>query len=169
MKFIVLCFLSFASAQLRDFFYNRADLLIHKWDHYFDIYEENFKSIRDKAWDNGSKVVFCEIGVSGGGSLQMWIDYFGSDHIELYAIDIDPRVKIFESMIPGVTIFIGDQGDPLFLESIKQHMPPLDILLDDGGHFMDQQKITFDHLYSHVKENSGVYICEDTHTSYWLE
>ena len=44
----------------------------------------------------------------------------------------------------------------------------IDILIDDGGHTMKQQRITFEEMYTHVKEE-GVYVCEDLHTSYWLE
>lgn len=43
----------------------------------------------------------------------------------------------------------------------------MDILVDDGGHSMSQQIITFEEMFSHIKED-GVYLCEDIHTSYWL-
>ena len=43
-----------------------------------------------------------------------------------------------------------------------------DIIIDDGGHFMHQQIITFEKMYPMVKDQ-GVYLCEDTHTSYWKE
>ena len=33
---------------------------------------------------------------------------------------------------------------------------------------MRQQIITFEELFDHVKEN-GVNLCEDMHTSYWIE
>jgi hypothetical protein len=39
-------------------------------------------------------------------------------------------------------------------------------LIDDGGHIMEQQIVTFEMLFDFVKFN-GVYLCEDTHTSYW--
>jgi hypothetical protein len=47
-------------------------------------------------------------------------------------------------------------------------MPPIDIIIDDGGHTMTQQIASFEALYSHVK-NDGIYLCEDTCTSYWYE
>jgi hypothetical protein len=47
-------------------------------------------------------------------------------------------------------------------------MPDLDIVLDDGGHTMLQQIVSFENLYMKVK-NGGLYIVEDTHTSYWHE
>lgn len=39
--------------------------------HYFDIYERHFEKFIGKG------INILEIGVSHGGSLQMWKDYFG--------------------------------------------------------------------------------------------
>jgi hypothetical protein len=47
-------------------------------------------------------------------------------------------------------------------------VPTFDIIIDDGGHTMNQQIITFQCIYNHMTEN-GVYLCEDLHTSYWKE
>jgi hypothetical protein len=109
--------------------------------------------------------VILEIGVSMGGSLQMWKHYFGPK-IQIYAIDIDPKCKQFED--ETTRIFIGSQSDRNFLKYVKESIPKVDILIDDGGHRMDEQIITFEELYGHVKDD-GIYLCEDTHTSYWKE
>ena len=42
----------------------------------------------------------------------------------------------------------------------------MDIIIDDGGHTMQQQITSFEELFDMLDEN-GVYLCEDTHTSYW--
>ena len=34
---------------------------------------------------------------------------------------------------------------------------------------MNQQRITFEEMFDHVKEDGGVYWAEDLHTSYWPE
>ena len=47
-------------------------------------------------------------------------------------------------------------------------MPEIDILIDDGGHTMNQITTSFIELFDHVKED-GVYAIEDLHTSYWLD
>jgi hypothetical protein len=47
-------------------------------------------------------------------------------------------------------------------------MPKIDILIDDGGHTMQQQIATYEELFPHIDPN-GVYLCEDLHTSYWPE
>jgi len=38
------------------------------------------------------------------------------------------------------------------------------IILDDGGHAMDQQQVSLGHLFKHV-EPGGMFIIEDIHTS----
>lgn len=40
------------------------------------------------------------------------------------------------------------------------------MILDDGGHTMVQQVISFKYLFPHVK-SGGLYIIEDLHISYW--
>ena len=107
--------------------------------------------------------VFVEIGVQNGGSIQMWKDYFGKD-VKLIGIDIDERCKQFED--DQVTIEIGSQEDIEFWNYFKNKYPRVDILLDDGGHSMKQQITTFKCMFPHIQDG-GIYMCEDTHTSYW--
>ena len=65
---------------------------IHKWMHYFDIYDRHFSKFR------GRPVVVLEFGVQYGGSAQMWREYFGPD-AKIYGVDIDPRCQHWEE--PG--------------------------------------------------------------------
>ena len=143
---------------LEKYFRENTGRLIHKCAHYFDIYETYFSKYR------GKEVVILEIGVNHGGSLQMWKYYFG-DKAKIYGVDINPECKKLEEK--GVEIFIGSQADKAFLKELTKKIPPIDILIDDGGHTMRQQIVTFEELFRHVKED-GIYICEDLHTSYWL-
>ena len=144
--------------KLLNFFEYKDHRAIDKWHHYFEIYERYLNKYKDQ------NITILEIGVSHGGSLQMWNDYFGKGS-QIYGVDINPHCKIFEEA--NVKIFIGSQSDRIFLRELKNAIPRLDILIDDGGHMMDQQKITFEELFDHVKDD-GIYICEDLHTSYWL-
>jgi len=144
---------------LEIYFRNNQKRLIEKPVHYFDIYDRHFNRYRNK------DVVIVEIGVFQGGSLQMWKDYFG-DKAKIYGIDIDPRCKSMEE--ENITILIGSQSDRIFLKSLQTQIPPIDILIDDGGHAMIQQIITYEELFPHIKED-GIYLCEDLCTSYWLE
>ena len=104
-----------------------------------------------------------EFGVSQGGSLQMWKEYFGPK-AKIFGIDINPNCKALEE--DQVEILIGDQEDRSFLASVKERIPRIDILIDDGGHTMAQQINTFEVLFPSIDAN-GVYLCEDLHTSYW--
>lgn len=144
--------------------------LIDKWNHYFDIYDRHFRPIRDQARKEKRKVQILEIGIYQGGSLQMWNNYFGGpDNVNIYAIDIDPNTKN-NVADPNITVFIGDQANRQFLRKLLTDIPhPLDIIIDDGGHMMHQQIISFEELYPKVGINGGVYLCEDLHTSYFPE
>ena len=119
--------------------YFRADTgrLIHKWVHYFDIYHRHFQRFR------GRPVVILEFGVSQGGSLQMWRDYFGPKAM-IYGVDIDPRCARLAGL--RMKVFIGDQEDREFLRTIAAEIGPIDILVEDGGHTMGQQIATFEEL-----------------------
>lgn len=141
---------------LEKYFYSNTGNLIHKWKHYFEVYERHFSKYR------GTDVVMVEFGVFQGGSLQMWKNYFGPK-AKIYGIDINPKCKTLEES--QVEILIGDQEDRNFLRSLKTLIPRVDILLDDGGHTMKQQITTFEELFPHVDKN-GVYLCEDLLTSY---
>ncbi len=145
------------TGHLRAFFDRHEDRLLHKWHHYFEIYERHFSRFR------GLPICIVEFGVSQGGSLQMWRDYFGPQAV-IHGVDINPACKQFEE--PGTFIHIGDQEDRSFLQSLANSLPPIDILIDDGGHTMRQQIHTFEEMFGAVKPE-GVYLVEDLHTSYW--
>lgn len=142
---------------LSRYFENNQGNCIDKWMHYFEIYHLWFEKYRNKP------VNILEIGVYQGGSLKMWKEYFGKN-ANIYAIDINPDCKQFED--EQTTIFIGSQEDRNFLKMVGEEIPPLDIIIDDGGHTMRQQIITFEEMYGKVKMD-GIYLCEDLHTSYW--
>ena len=132
------------TSDLEKYFHNNQGRYIDKWNHYFDIYEHHFNRFRNK------EVILLEIGVSQGGSLHMWKDYFG-EKAKIYGIDIDPRCKELEEK--NVEIFIGSQSDRNFLREVKESIPLVDILIDDGGHTMKQQIVSYEELFNHVKSD----------------
>lgn len=144
---------------LRELFEKHTGRLVNRWLHYLDVYHQHFGRYR------GHSPVVLEIGIFHGGSLELWHKYFGAG-LQLYAVDIDPECRKFED--EKTRILIGDQADRAFLAQVRREVPPVDILIDDGGHTMDQQIATFEELFPHVTER-GVYVCEDLHTSYWNE
>ena len=140
----------------QDFLTNDKNV-IHKWAHYFPIYERHFAR-----WQNRS-LVFWEVGISAGGSLQMWQRFFGPNAL-VVGIDINPHCKVHEA--PGIAVRIGDQSDPVFLNSVIDEFGPPDVVLDDGSHQMSHTWDLFECVYPRVPKN-GVYMVEDMHTSYW--
>ena len=140
-------------------FLSNQDLLIHKWKHYFPIYERHLARFRNQ------DVVMFEIGVSQGGSLRMWKRLLGP-HARIVGIDIDPRSA--GAAEDQVDVRIGSQADAGFMRSVVEEFGAPDIVLDDGSHRMEHVNATFDILYPLVPKN-GVYMVEDMHTAYWEE
>ena len=142
---------------LEKYFTTNSDRLIHKWQHYFDIYERHFSRFRN------TDVHVVEIGVGQGGSLQMWKSYFGNTAT---IVGVDNNAECARFAADAIRIVIGDQGDRDFLRRLREEIPRIDVLIDDGGHVMNLQIATFEELFPHISAH-GVYLCEDLHTSYW--
>jgi hypothetical protein len=130
-----------------------AGPVIWKWRHYFDIYHRHLAKFV------GRDVHVLEVGVYGGGSLKMWQDYFGPG-CRMYGVDREPACKAYED--GAVRVFIGDQADRAFWKRFKDEVPPLDVVLDDGGHMPHQQIATLEETLPHLRPG-GVYLCEDVH------
>lgn len=133
--------------------------LIHKWKHYFPVYERHFGRFVN------SDVVFVEIGCGKGGSLQLWKRWLGP-HARIIGIDINPYCATFAE--DQIEVRIGDQSDANFLASIVDEFGAPDIVLDDGSHKMSHIQASFAALYPNLSRN-GVYVVEDLHTAYWDE
>lgn len=129
-----------------------------KLKHYFKIYEELFEKYKNE------KINFFEIGINKGGDLQIWHKYFTNLN-KMYAVDINKECKLIENELPNTTIYIGDQGNKEFLKMLVDNVDDIDILLDDGGHQFHQQINSFNFLFKKIKEG-GIYLIEDTHSSY---
>lgn len=156
LKYLLREGLIHGSNDLERFFLENNHRLIDKWTHYFEVYDREFNRFRNK------RIRMLEIGVFSGGSLQMWKDYFGSQ-AEIIGVDINPKCKDYEE--DQITVEIGSQEDPGFLNYLMEKYGCFDIVLDDGGHTMRQQIISFQMLFPAVS-NGGIYLCEDCHTSY---
>lgn len=137
-----------------------------KWGyHYYTIhYQKHFSSFRYK------NIKLLEIGVGGydnpnfgGHSLRMWKAYFRFGKI--FSLDIYDKSPQEESRIK---IFNGSQVDEKFLMSICKEIGDLDLIIDDGSHINNHVIKTFEFLFPKLKKG-GIYVIEDTQTSYWKE
>ncbi|HVA09894.1 MAG TPA: class I SAM-dependent methyltransferase [Acidimicrobiales bacterium] len=131
---------------------------VHKWTHYFPAYESHFARYVNRP------VVFWEIGVAQGGSLQLWKRYFGP-YAQIVGLDVEDRTALAEDQI---AIRVGDQSDTGVLQGLLDEFGPPDVVLDDGSHVMRHVAATFAYLYPRMRPD-GVYMVEDLHTAYWPE
>jgi hypothetical protein len=126
------------------------------YHNYTAIYSQHFCNLRHEP------IKFLEIGIYTGKSVAMWENYF--TNAELHFMDITfERVQYFS---PRSKYHLLDQQDRAALKHFAHQVGQFDIILDDGGHTMEQQISSFVSLFPHVKKG-GMYIIEDLHTSYW--
>jgi len=121
-------------------------------------YTENYERFL-RPWQDKPIRIF-EIGVANGGSLAMWQGYF--PNASIYAIDIKESSR-FENA--RVKTCVADQAKR---DQLKQCMDQFggqfDLMIDDGGHSMEQQQVSLGFLFSYVRPG-GFYSIEDLHTS----
>ena len=139
-----------------------ADTNVHKWHHYFEIYEKHFDGYRNRP------ISMLEIGVFRGGSLRMWKQYFHPESV-IVGIDIDKSCQAHEHADENVHVRIGSQADPAFLAKVTEEFGPFDIILDDGSHKTHHQNVSFGALFRASLKDGGCYMVEDMHSNYWLK
>ena len=131
---------------------------------YTQHYENHFKNYKNK------NINLIEIGIGGfdgnycgGSSLKMWKKYFKKGKI--FGIDIYDKSFLNEKRIKT---FKGSQVDFLFLKDILEQIKTVDIIIDDGSHINEHVIESFKFLFPYLKLG-GLYVIEDTQTSYWEE
>lgn len=114
------------------------------------------------------RINLLEIGVggyeypeAGGKSLRMWKKYF--PFAKIFSIDIYDKSSLQENRIK---IFRGSQIDKNFLDKVTNEIGTIDIIIDDGSHINEHVIATFKLLFPKLKDG-GIYVVEDTQTSYW--
>ena len=149
-----------AESDLECLFYTHSGRCVHKWAHYLKVYEREFAHLR------GAPIRFLEIGVSEGGSLELWRSYFGEQAM-ITGIDINSACQ--NRVDPPNKVRTGSQTDAGFLANVVEEFGgELDVVLDDGSHVASHISMTFKLLFKHLKAG-GLYVIEDMHTAYWPE
>ncbi len=125
-------------------------------------YEAHFAAFRDKP------INLLEIGIggyedpaAGGASLRMWENYFS--RATIYALDMYDKSPHATNR---VKIYQGSQIDGDLLSRINGDAGGFDIIIDDGSHHPAHVIASFEMLFPYLKPG-GLYIVEDTQTSYW--
>jgi len=143
--------------ELRKFF-DEATHSSDKWEPYFEIYDKHLNHFR------GKPITLVEVGVQKGGSLEMWSNYLGPQ-AKIVGVDVDTACSELKYEQSNIDVVIGDQGSDEFWRDFLSKHDSIDIFIDDGGHTMEQQIVTFENVFPKLNLN-GVFICEDCHTSY---
>jgi hypothetical protein len=120
---------------------------------YMEIYSPIFNGLKDI-----TKVL--EIGVYQGESLKL-LSYFFKNAI-IHGIDVSDCQHLNSEVIK--TYIYNQENIEDLQEFISKVGGEFDLIIDDGGHTMKQQQISFGILFKELK-NNGVYIIEDLHTS----
>ena len=128
------------------------------FDAYFRTYEVLFSPLASR------DIHLLELGISQGGSLQMWRDYFSKGTIA--GIDISP-VPLDD---PGerIRIYQGLQQDTALLDRVRSETAPdgFDIIIDDCSHIGEFTALSFWHLFDRHLKPGGLYVIEDWGTGY---
>lgn len=123
---------------------------------YMTVYAPLFATYKDKP------INFLEIGIYKGDSVKLWEKYF--TNASLHFIDItDANIQYYSDR---AHYHFLDQTNAIALNQFGNSFGAFDIIIDDGGHTMEQQITSFKTLFDHVKPG-GLYIIEDIQTSYW--
>ena len=141
-------------SEFTELFLQHSGRTCDKWHHYLPIYDQLFNTFRQdpkKFSDEKSAFRFLELGVSKGGSLQLWRKYFGSSAV-IHGLDIDPRCSELSS--DDLPVHIGSQADPIFLAKLVEEMGGIDVVLDDGSHRAKHQRISFRTLFPLLAEGA---------------
>ena len=124
---------------------------------YQEVYEPHFEKIRNK------DINILEIGVWKGESTAALHEYF--PNATVYGIDIFVRTNPEEISIlkeDRVKWIKGDTMDPLIKDQCREAWPNVrfDIIIDDGAHWPEANRLTFKHLAPLLKKK-GKYFVED--------
>jgi len=135
-----------------------------KWGHHFycDTYQQYFDKLKDQP------ITLLEMGFGGyefpdkgGGSMKMWADYFTNPAAQLFVSDIyDKNLDGFDSRIK----FVKVSPDAFTFDVLRKI--DYDIIIDDASHNSNDIINAFTVLFPQIK-SKGIYVVEDTQTSYW--
>ena len=94
-----------------------------------------------------------------GASLRMWADYWPEANI--YACDIHESTLVNEGRIKS---WYADQSKEMDLERLVANCGgQLNIIIDDGSHEFEHQRITARTLLPWMMSNGGIMVIEDTY------
>lgn len=124
---------------------------------YTPEYELYFEPVR---YD---ELKILEVGVGGGESIQMWLEYFPNAYVFGLdkVCDTNPWNTRGAATHARYKFISGDQTDPTMWQCLlADHGYNWDIVIDDGGHFNDEVITTWVGMWPAVAPG-GLYCIED--------
>jgi len=126
----------------------------HRYDRCYEIYMEEKRE---------DAIKILEIGCFRGESTRAWFDYF--PNADIYTIDLFERVDA-----STIDVLNQDRVHWLKADSLNASLPmrirkewgdvQFDFIIDDGAHYPDANRLTFNNCFQFLKED-GVYFIED--------
>ena len=133
---------------------------------YNEVYEPHFEKIRHEEFN------FLEIGILRGASVDAHLDYF--PNAKIYAIDTFERkpptqIRTCNEPDPRFKWLKADSTDPYLTAKMQEAWGDIkfDIILDDGAHWFDPMRLTFEQC-SPMMSEKGKYFIEDMWPLCWM-
>eukprot|EP01060_Flectonema_neradi_P007930 TRINITY_DN15646_c0_g1_i1.p1 TRINITY_DN15646_c0_g1~~TRINITY_DN15646_c0_g1_i1.p1 ORF type:complete len:327 (+),score=51.49 TRINITY_DN15646_c0_g1_i1:34-1014(+) len=158
---------------------------VYPHHHYEGLYGKYLDALRTSPSINFLEIgLGCNMPAGPGHSVELWRQFFGEERLRYTVLEYTQCLDKWKSIVkkskpPHSTqtiqwyqqiwdngIYWGDQADrELLLAMTKNISQPLDVVVDDGGHTMNQQITSFETLFPFVKPG-GLYFIEDLETSF---
>jgi O-antigen biosynthesis protein len=146
-------------SNLQEIFASHKDKLSDKWSIYLSEYDRLFLEFRERSLN------ILEIGISHGGSLEIWSKYF-SKAKRLIGCDINTNCTRLIYDAQNISIVVGNANTAITYEKILTYAADFDLIIDDGSHRSGDVVVSFSKYFPHLNEG-GLYVVEDLHCSYW--
>tara|TARA_A100001515_G_scaffold1473_2_gene1392 strand:- start:195 stop:878 length:684 start_codon:yes stop_codon:yes gene_type:complete len=148
---------------MKDTIFEKLEKLYESDKHYSSKHEEYWRLYSEflSEINTDEELNILEIGVDNGTGLTALRSIFPSSN--LVGLDILNFTERYQNT--DVKFYCGSQTDENLLKKINEECGPFDIIIDDASHVSDHQVKTMKFLFPLLK-NQGLYIVEDTHTSY---
>ena len=130
---------------------------------YLELYHELLNGKKETAKN------VLEVGVSSGGSIKLWHDYF--TNATVYGLDIIPLDIMLDEIKNKDRIILSQidaYDESFFYNNLFKKNIKFDFMLDDGPHSLESM-IQFIKLYSQIMTEDGILIIEDVPFWDWIE
>ena len=133
---------------------------------YLSLYQTLLENKRETAKN------VLEVGISAGGSIKLWYDFFKNATIygyDLMHID-EPYMWDGIKNVDRIKLFTSSDAydEEIFKENFINKNIKCDFMLDDGPHTLESMK-QFIKLYSQIMTDDGILIIEDVQDIEWIE